>query len=361
MRALAIALLLTACDGGDDELPPDDQPIPIDELCREIAAKDCARLEACGTIPVPLDRASCEVRQRYVACGPIVLAMRASVSAGSLAYFDLAARDCRSAIGRLPCDTGVDYDLLAIPECRDVVMSMAVEGSACHLPLACGDAFYCAGASCPGECRAFRTSNQTCAAGQRCGPDLFCSVTGMRCRSRVALGAACELSLDNNPCVEGGFCDMSQPGVFSCVPVRGRGQGCNSSFECIAGARCVRNRCSAGLEGDVCADEAPCAPGLACASGTCAIPLALDATCTTDGVPCREGLTCTSSVGRVACHRLPVAGEACDGTCYLGSCEGNTCAAAVLPDEACSAPNACLPGYGCRMSTCQVDPIDCVE
>lgn len=364
-RALLLLPLLLpfACDGGDDEPPPVDQPIAIDELCAEIAAADCARLMDCGDLPAPLDRSTCELRQRYVLCGPVVAALSASADDGTLTYFELAARDCRDAVAAQPCTVGLDYDLLALPACRATVDGAGDEGDACHVSLACPEGQFCdPGGECPGTCRAYAGNNEPCGVGMPpCAPDLFCSVTGMRCRERVDLNGACELSLDNNPCRDGGFCDRSQPGAMSCVPVRGRNQGCNSSFECIEGARCLRNRCSAGLEGDVCDLEEDCVPGLGCVSGTCTEPLDLDAPCTEDSTPCREGLVCTSSVGRMACHARPIAGQSCDGDCYLSRCRDGLCGPLVLPEEACTGSADCLPGHTCRDGVCKVEPISCSE
>lgn len=363
LQPITVLLLLLGCDGGDDGVPPMDQPIPIDEICAEIAAADCARLVECGALPPPLDQTACRLRQEHVVCGPVVGAFQASVDEGALTYFELAARDCRDAVAAQPCTVGVDYDLLEIEACRGMVAGAAEEGDPCHVALACPDGLFCdAGGECPGTCRTYAGNNEPCGLGMApCAPDLFCSVTGMRCRARIDLAGACELSLDNNPCRDGGFCDRAQPGAERCVPVRGRKQGCNSSFECIEGARCIRNACSAGLDGDACEVEADCAPGFSCFGGKCTVPLELEVACTMDGPPCREGLVCTSSVGRVACHPRPTAGENCTGDCYLSRCVRGVCAPLVLPEEACGASAECLPSHTCEESVCKVEPISCSE
>jgi hypothetical protein len=352
---------LTAC-AGDPMPPPDETPIQLRSLCTELARADCDRLNACGTLSAPFDLALCRLRQEHVACAPVQAALQASFDAGSLMYFELAARDCRAAIANLPCTVGLQHELLGLDACGAMIAGVGDDGDPCHLGLACADGFRCAAeGECPGRCRAYRQNNETCGIGNFCAPDLYCSVTGMRCRARVDLSGVCELSLDNNACRDGGFCDSSNPARMTCIPVRGRGQGCTSSFECIIGARCINSRCSAGEVGDTCGDTDDCSPGLACQAGACAVPLAIDQPCSPNSLPCAEGLACTSSVGVTACHPRPTAGVRCDADCYLSRCSGGVCAPAVLPEEACAATAECFPGHACEMSVCRVEPISCEE
>jgi hypothetical protein len=362
-RCVPILLMLAGCPEEAPPTPPDEQPIPLDALCAEVAKADCARLEACGALYRPFDLNLCQLRQSQILCAPAAAALRGAVGSGSLTYFELAARECRDAVADLPCSVGLQHGLLELPECRGMVQGMGGEGAECHLGLACAEGFYCSARDgCPGRCLAYKQNNETCRAGDLCAPDLFCSVTGMRCRARVDLGGACELTLDNNPCRDGGWCESSNPASTRCVPVRGRGQGCNSTFECIVGARCIDNRCSAGEEGDVCNEGGDCRLGLACHMGACVEPLALSTPCATATPPCAEGLVCTSSAGIEACHPQPVAGNRCGAAgCYLSRCQGGTCIPHVLPQERCATGDECFPGHACEDDLCRVEPIACNE
>ncbi len=363
MRRLVPLLLLAGACSKKEPPPRVEVPIPLDTLCAEVARADCNRLNECGALEPPFDPQLCQLRQEQVLCAPIAAALEAAVDDGALTYFELAARDCRDEVGGLDCSVGLQHDLLEIDACRGMVSGGGEDGAPCAIGLACADGFHCVAENgCPGRCRAYRQNNETCGIGQPCAQDLFCSVTAMRCHARVDLNGTCELTLDNNPCRDGGSCDGSNPAQMTCVSVKGRGQGCNSSFECLVGARCIANRCSAGEDGDVCVDAADCRGDLFCFGGKCVAGLAGEEPCREDTRPCAEGLACTSSVGIMACHPRPIAGAPCDpGGCYLSHCAGGRCAASVFPEEACTGTAECFPGHTCEDSVCKVEPIACTE
>ena len=364
-RLLPVALLACACSSPEPMPPPVESPgIALERLCAELAEADCERLAACGAFYAPFDADLCRQRQAELLCAPTAAALEAAVEAGGLTYFELAARACRSEVEALPCEVGFDHDLLALPACRAMVSPGAAAGEVCHLALACAEGAFCDGAmACPGRCRAFKGNNEPCSGNEPCTEELYCNLTGRRCFARVDLGGACEPSIAGNPCRDGGYCDASQPGQATCRPVRGRGQGCQSSFECIVGARCVANRCSAGVENDTCATSADCVPGLACAQGRCRAPLATDAACAAGGVPCATGLTCTSTRGMELCRPAGLFGELCDADrpCFLGRCAEGTCAPSAADGEACGADADCLPGRTCADSRCTVRPRPCTR
>ena len=360
MRRLALlcCCVSAACGGEEMMPPPEEQPIPLEGLCAALAKADCERLAACGTM-APLDQASCELRQRALSCAPLQASLQADISVGSLAYFELAARACRDEVAALDCDVGFEHDLLALPGCSGMVEPLAEEGGACATALACGETLYCdPGAACPGTCKKLGQNNDLCGFDQPCAPELFCSLTGMRCRARIDLNGVCELALSGNACADGGFCDASQPGNPLCVPVRGRNQGCTNSFECIPGHRCITNRCSAGLEDDVCERDADCFSDFVCAAGRCAQPLAIDQMCAANGVACRVGLSCTSTTGGERCRPAPLLGGACDGECFLGRCVNGLCEALVEDGQSCGDMGACLPGRACD-GQCQPPAVAC--
>jgi hypothetical protein len=360
MRRTVLVLLLASCPG-EEMPPPEELPLSLDRLCAEIARVDCERIDACGGLYAPFDASLCQTRQAQLVCAPIAGAMQAAIDEGTLTYFELSARECRDAVADLPCTAGFRYELLDLPECRAMVSGTGMDGDRCPLGLACAEGFHCvAEDGCPGRCRAFRQNNETCGIGQLCAPDLFCSVTGMRCRARVDLQGTCEQSLDNNACRDGSWCDASNPADLRCVPVRGRNSGCTSSFQCIAGARCIRNLCSAGEPGDACVETNDCRGDLACIGGDCVVPAGVMETCNA-GAPCAEGLVCTSSAGVDSCQAQPIAGQPCGMGCYLSHCRDGTCASHVRAEESCADTMECFPGHACEESVCKVEPIACNE
>lgn len=361
LGALA-ALALAACGGGA-EGPPDDPNIPLDTLCQELAAADCARLSTCGALYPPMDAAGCNARQAIVVCAPMQVAFQAAQAAQTLDYFELAARDCRDAVGKLSCDIGPDHDPLDLPECRAMVAGTGTEGDPCHLGLACADGFVCdVGAACPGRCLPLIGNNQPCTAADHCAAELYCDLMAMRCLPRAPLGAACALSLSGSSCADGAFCDRINPGNPTCTAARGRNQGCTQDAECAGGASCIRNRCSAGLDGDACLSSVDCAPGLACGNNGCRAPQGPDEACAPGGTPCLPGLTCTTTTAGDRCVAQLAAGVPCrpDGPeCFLGACHDGVCRRGQADGGACGVAEECLPGRTCEGGRCTVIPADC--
>ena len=76
---------LAACSGGGEVDPPVASGIELDALCTEIAAADCDRLQACGTLFAPFDRALCLERQRDVVVAHFALRVVVALAAGALA------------------------------------------------------------------------------------------------------------------------------------------------------------------------------------------------------------------------------------------------------------------------------------
>lgn len=358
LRSSALLLLALACSGGgDDDTPPETPGIALASLCDELVEADCARADSCGLFAGSLDRDACVRRQHALWCGPAVAAIASAVDDGTVDYFELAARDCRAAVAARACDFGFDYDLFALPACVAMLEAKGQQDQDCPFAEACADGFWCdARAACPGTCRAFLTSNTPCDPGDRCAEGLFCGVTSRRCLAQVALDAVCEPSIAGNSCRPGGFCDSTSPGDPVCRPVRGRGDGCQSDFECLVGARCVRNRCSTGEDGDTCQADADCIAGLVCGGTSCTAPLAPDAACNGQ-VACRAGYVCLEDV----CTAEKAAGEACigDDECLLGRCEGDLCVDAFDDGVACSMSRECLPDRMCA-DVCTPMPRSCV-
>lgn len=359
-----LSLLSVGCPDDPPEEPPLSEPtLTLENLCTELARADCERLEACGLLSPPLDVGRCMLRQDLIRCAPLRASLSRAVDSGELVFFELAARSCRDRIRSLPCDAGFDADYLRESECRAMISGRSGEGGVCSLPYACAEEHYCEGSSaCPGICRRLRGNNEACSLSERCAPDFFCVTPGMRCRSRVALDAPCELSIGGNSCRDGAFCDRSQPGTSKCVPVRGRGSGCRSPDECAPSLRCIGGLCSGGLERDTCQDDRDCQGLLLCSGGRCTLPRGPGEMCGT-GTPCGEALVCTSSVGGSRCTPRSIAGEACsrEAPCYLDRCVMGMCTSPIADGEACVSSADCYPGRTCSESRCAAIEPSCVE
>jgi hypothetical protein len=345
--------LVLAC--GDDADPVEPTGIALEGLAAELAAADCARLEACGPLPGAFDRALCQERQAQIFYAPLVKALQVGSESGVLSYFELAAKDCRDAIGKLSCELGLDHGVLELPECAGMVSGSGTAGAACPLAQACSDGHYCGGATCPGTCTAFLGNNAACTANDRCQAGFYCDVIGRRCLAVAGAGQSCGLSMSGNSCAIGSHCDLTNPAAPVCRPVRGRGQGCGTHEECIVTARCILSRCSAGELGDGCQEQRDCLPGGRCAMGRCVAPLAIGEGCADTTPPCVEGARCEGG----SCVATPRAGQPCPNSeCYLGRCVAGTCVSLEPDGASCSAADECLPDRRCDGQRCAL-PLQC--
>jgi hypothetical protein len=351
----AFALLLASCGSKKEMMPPPGPPaITIDNLCSELARVDCDRLMSCGSLMPPVDKAACQLRQTAVVCAPYAAALKSSISGGEATFVQLAASTCRDKVSMLGCSVGIDHDFFSIPECKGVVTGMSGVGGHCTLPSSCTTGLVCRSLmACPGTCQAIHQNNDSCADGVPCADGLFCSQLEMRCHAQAPLDQPCEISENGNSCANGAFCDSSQPGVAKCAPVRGKGNGCLSPYECATGLSCVNNLCSGGMLHDACMTDADCGAGLGCALESCEMFVGQGQPCLS--APCAEGLTCTSSGTRTGCTVDGKIGDACNPItkpCYLGRCVSGACAAAVADGDACMFKPDCLPGRSCTNGHC---------
>lgn len=357
LTATVVVAAAVAC-GDSSQAPPSAGPVPVtlDTLCEALAEADCSRLEACDALRPPVDSAAeCERRQREVWCAPVQEALQLAANLDEVRFIDAEGERCRDAVAARACTVGLDGDILALDACRGMVEGERGPGQSCPVSAACAAGSFCAiTGTCPGTCERYAQLNEPCGLSALCDPSLYCSLIGMRCRMPADADATCEQALVGNACRPGSFCDTAQPGQPRCAPVRGRGQGCTQSVECLAGARCISNRCSAGLEGDVCSDGGDCGASFVCAAGRCVPPVGTDGPCG-PSQPCDVGLACTSTVGSMLCRPQPTEGEDCslDRPCYRGRCLDGACVASAEDGEACSQPEDCLPGRTCD-GTCSV-------
>jgi hypothetical protein len=355
-----VLLSLAACSDDPPEMmpPPVDPGLPLEKLCVEIAAADCARLDTCGLLGAPFDLERCKARQQG-RCQGYQDAVSAAVATGELTYFELSAKQCRERIKSLGCEAGVDYDWQKESDCTAMFAGMRGDGEGCTLPVSCTDGHFCDGrVSCPGQCRKERTNNEMCSGLDPCTAGFFCASPALRCHGRVALGAPCETSIAGNACVDGTFCDTSQPGAPECAPVRGRGTGCQSTFECAVGLRCYANRCSGGELGDTCLADVDCLAGTRCVAGYCRMIKTEGAECAAN-VECAEGFSCPVDMMTMTgtCTPQRVLGSSCAGAltpCYQARCDvaDQTCVAPLADGAACALPRDCLPGRACTEGQC---------
>ena len=354
-RCLLAALLGLALACGESADPVVPTGIALGGLAAELAAAACARAEPGGPWPGELDRALCQEREDQICDAPLVKTLEVGSESGVLSYFELAAKDCRDGIGKLSCEVGLDHDVLELSECAGMVSGSGAAGAACPLAEACSEGHYCGGATCPGTCTAYLGNNAACTANDRCQAGFYCDVIGRRCLAVASAGQSCGLSMSGNSCGSGSYCDLTNPAAPVCRPVRGRGQGCGTDDECIASARCILSRCSAGEPGDGCQEQEDCRPGGRCVTGRCATPLALGAPCSDTTPPCVEGAGCEGGT----CTITPRAGQPCPGSeCYLGRCVAGSCVSLEPDGASCSAADECLPDRRCEAQRCTL-PLQC--
>lgn len=350
-RLVACALLgasgCGAADGTSGPAAPTETSLA--ELCGQLAAADCARLERCGFLGEGLDRAACEARQASVLCAPWARAFGRAEAGGEGTWLAGAGRRCVEAIGS-GCERGFAYSLLDVPACQQAFQPRATEGERCSFVGSCVEGTFCdARAACPGTCRPLGAVNQPCNPSSPCAPGLYCSLTQMVCLPPSDVGAACETPALGPSCRAGAFCDGSQ-GQPTCVPARGRGNGCTSAAECAAGLRCLRNRCSAGELDDSCEADADCAGQLRCVGGGCAEPGGVGAPCGA-AAACARGLVCAAGACAVGLED----GASCGGDvpCASGRCVDGACAPRAADGESCADAADCLEGRSCVEGACR--------
>jgi hypothetical protein len=377
--AWSLALLIAACSDKEpnEVVPPPPEPgLALADLCRELAAADCARLDTCDQFAGSFTRERCVVRQE-ARCSGWAAAVTKAVAELEVSYFELTAKKCRDRVLMLPCEAGLDHDIFAEADCQGLIAPLRNENETCSLAAACNDGLFCDGRSaCPGTCKKLKTNNEMCSANEPCATGFFCAEPARRCHARVGLGQPCEVAVaGGNACVEGTYCDTSQPGDLTCAPVRGRGNGCTTQHQCVAGTRCINSTCSGGVERDSCESDADCNAGLRCPSNRCVKALELGEDCD-QTKPCREGTacfslcsTCTPANPRV-CNARPVVGEDCDivgeRACYQARCvpgptpmDSPTCQDPAADGAACGIASDCKPGRNCTSMICELSTPDC--
>jgi hypothetical protein len=229
---------------------------------------------------------------------------------------------------------------------------------------------YADAASLGATCLA-RQPGVPCARGfGACSEDLVCTALPVALGDCSAAPCAAPFVCEQGACVEPGGVDAPCSFDASCdaglVCISGAcgarlpvGEQCVADTECASGLRCVDGRCAASGAAEVaCNDSGACGNDLVCAADfgarTCGPGVGEGERCAGEA-PCAPGLRCDPV--EAVCRAPAAAGEPCeatdgctDGLLCVRDVEGNgSCAAPPSLDEEClqTADAFCEPGLGC--------------
>jgi hypothetical protein len=270
---------------------------------------------------------------------------------------------CASAlagIGERCTETG---GCVAGARCESEVCAVAEAGAACESDADCPSHGGCASRA-GSICREKVGEGEACESSRDCLLGLFCDLeVGGVCAEVRGVGAPCS----GDACAPGTYC-ARDTGTPICTAVGGEGAPCDpfassGTDSCIEGLSCVGGLCGATpAEGEPCAPDQECAPGLACRTDPvtserrCLMPGTEGETCGSfgDRSECAEGLFCDG--GTNLCTRRRAAGESC--SLWMYECQpGLDCihddasgaaTCSVIPGEGSPCSSACEDGLSCR-------------
>lgn len=315
-----LALSLLGCDPSEPipYTPTFDplhvQPVPQIEFCAQQAQNVCAVLRpCCAPSPFSFDEAKCRIVSRS-----LCEARRSKSQEAGLTYDDDLAGVCVQGTAVLvahcsQADPTADAQVQRVMDaCRFVWHGDAGTGVSCDAknPLACAP-----NDGVPAICSGVCTPVRRLAGGDSCAPVFdggFCSPPtcvcgpGLRCQGDPPrcsgifrpLGAPCADDAECASCPDGACprrCGCADP--FGCVAEDGHAEIRRCRTYPGEGAKCLGDRCDAGLRCDkdhdsVCVAAkplgAPCGGGNDCASGRCqsiCIPSGVVDAITCDGSP----------------------------------------------------------------------------
>ena len=263
---------------------------------------------------------------------------------------------------------------------------IVAEGGACDTSGAgaanvCVEGTTCVGDDLTGTCLADGAMGAQCRdTATPCDPGLACNgdpgLTGTRCLTADAVGAACDPSGFTNACVPGSHCVTSSSGSV-CV-LDGSAGGycratttptCDAMLTCNGVTSAVTSRCvplvAPGSACDTANIANVCASGAHCVSGVCATDGSAGALCRIATPVCDAGLGCllSASSGVATCVTGSPAGAACDPASMANACVAGTHCLTNGPTATCvsdgSLGGVCLPtGANCDAGLgCGVDPL----
>jgi hypothetical protein len=340
-------LSLSACDDGTSVTPKggiglDAAPTSVSGLGADFKARyieaACSLYVGCGLSKDPAD-----CRKNYFEAGPLEIdTIVGDIDQGVVVYDGANASPCFAAIAALPCTIPNFSNASTKVACEPVLRGTLPLQAACVQGLECTS----------GNCE--KTSGCTgCCLGACAAP-----------KAKGTPGTTCKSSLE---CEEAAYCDLStgSTGPYVCQPRLAMGAACTLSIACPIGAEC------AGIAGSRTCQTQP-ANGEPCAKAgpKC---YSLGAYCDATTLRCKPGnqpgepcpataATVTSNSGCAlytrcqagTCQAVPGLGEACalpaDATvtassvCRAGSCVSNFCAPSS--DFTCTMQTATHPDAG---------------
>lgn len=276
-----VVVLVLLAAGCNDREPPlmilPSPPLPLDELCRELAGAWCdARSRCdCNTDLQCLENLTSQCEQSVVH-----EELRAAIDAGRIIYDQAAAGRLVDAFSAPDiCDAEARWNYPESLSLNGVFVGTKAAGEECVDDLR-GRVSECAGGTCDVDvCIGFVGAGQPCDNRNICTnldvpftpgggrPSLSCeqpfgTEQGL-CATPRPVGAGCEVGSD----CESGHCDDE----LSRCALREEGQRCRSSSECLSG-QCDRGTCSErGGIGAACASSDDCR-SFSCLSGRCTAP-----------------------------------------------------------------------------------------
>lgn len=304
--------MLLACGGGDpspdapdtdeqtdtdDDTDTDEGPSATDtgppptarEYCATTADAFCGYYVRCGRMAV---NGVAECQEAFLeACSAVYQPHYIALEDAGLLELSVDGVDaCAAHLETVQCDQQI-FDLDG--GCADVWRGLAPAGSPCGPGI---DSFVCDDAStCVLDLSFCGTCEATVPVGASC-EDARCEATAScvsgTCVARALPGEACGA---DQPCVLGASCSG---GICAAPTIVGVGDACGASHRCPYKSACIGGQCvEAGLQGEVCGAQQPCASGW-CDDGVCA-PFR------EAGDPCDAGGECVSGVCDGVCADLP--------------------------------------------------------
>ncbi len=199
-------------------------------------------------------------------------------------------------------------------------------------------------------------SDEQCASENCKKVDNTCGV----CSARIAIGGACESSGD---CVDGARCTAGKCVAEIRNPVGGscdatKGEYCQSGLYCDYSTKICK---AYGAAGAACSLTMPCGSGLTCdaTSKTCvAVTLAAEGQACSTSLRCQSGLACDPTAAKCVKVTIVAPGGDCGGSlqvCQQGSCNETTKKCPTIipdggacgtndPSKVCDAYASCVDG-----------------
>ena len=331
--AVALALLIAACGGGDS--------LSVEEYPQEFRDAFCKNFVKCG---IAKDLDTCR-KLNFGVDLHISATAQAAFDSGKAKFNSGNAKACVDGIADSSCDLTAESQRFVPAACDGIASGTLHAGEACTIGAECislqCNIQRCNMACCPGTCVG-DTAPVTAKVGESC-QTVRC-VSGSYCNP--VNGTCAALKPASSTCTSQGECDyglacIGAGATGNCVKLPKLGEAC-TDFCTDFGATCdpTSKMCvKVVLGGDVCAGDfnaSNCSALYACDAGHCSGGVAL-------GAPCSFDDHCADD--RAFCD---VASGALMGTCVLPKASGMPCDF----DEDCES-------FDCDLATsvCVAEPV----